>query len=170
MLKQLVLVATMVLPAQAETMVDRQNNFTQEVMKNIDDIERQIVSYQKSLKTSCSKKSPRLDKAIDDSAGLIRRNQSMAENESDRRVIQAHRNLSNTLSNDLADIIFRAADSSLKAKCYEAANYYYRKIVSLFIGSSYAAQRQRAQIGIDDVRQASHGPSKSETVSSPLAK
>lgn len=52
----------------------------------------------------------------------------------------------------LPKTMFYAADTALQYKCFNIADGYYRDIVATFVGSSYAALRQRASIGIEDVR------------------
>ncbi len=47
---------------------------------------------------------------------------------------------------------FGLADLALKKKCFEIADQHYRHIVSRYTGSAYAAYRERAMIGIEDVR------------------
>ena len=56
------------------------------------------------------------------------------------------------LSNALRERIIIIADFALKRHCLDIADKYYRKIVVIFTGSTHAAVRQRAQIGVDDVR------------------
>ena len=52
----------------------------------------------------------------------------------------------------LAGVHLDIADSARKRGCLNFADEEYRKVISLFIGSGYAAFRQRAQVGIDDIR------------------
>lgn len=47
---------------------------------------------------------------------------------------------------------FTLADALLEASCLDAADKIYRGTVSTFTGSRFEAARQRALIGIDDVR------------------
>lgn len=47
---------------------------------------------------------------------------------------------------------FTLADALLRARCLDEADKIYRDTISTFTGSSYDALRQRAQIGVDDVR------------------
>jgi hypothetical protein len=44
------------------------------------------------------------------------------------------------------------ADAYLTANCFKEANGIYRGVIRQYIGNSYAAFRERASIGIDDVR------------------
>lgn len=44
------------------------------------------------------------------------------------------------------------ADEFLKQGCLDQADRLYRAVIRIHIGSRFAAERQRAQIGIDDVR------------------
>jgi len=53
-----------------------------------------------------------------------------------------------------ADLTLDIAESALKHDCLDFADKVYRSVISTYVGSGYAAHRQRAQIGIDDVRAA----------------
>jgi hypothetical protein len=55
---------------------------------------------------------------------------------------------------NLATTLFTVADGALKLGCRQVADYYYRRILSIFTGSAYEAYRQRALVGIEDVRRA----------------
>jgi hypothetical protein len=46
------------------------------------------------------------------------------------------------------------ADAYLQHKCLDEADKTYRSVLISYIGSNYVAARQRAQVGIDDVRAA----------------
>jgi hypothetical protein len=46
------------------------------------------------------------------------------------------------------------ADSALRHGCLDFADSRYRSIISTYIGLGYAAHRQRAEIGLNDVRYA----------------
>ena len=48
---------------------------------------------------------------------------------------------------------FDIADTALKGDCLDIADENYRHVIKVYTGSSYAAQRDRAKLGIDDVRQ-----------------
>lgn len=48
---------------------------------------------------------------------------------------------------------FEIADTALRLGCLEIADANYRYILAKYVGSAYAGQRDRAKIGIDDVRQ-----------------
>lgn len=52
----------------------------------------------------------------------------------------------------LGTAVLAVADEAKKAGCREAARALYDIVIEVFIGSGYAALRQRAQIGIDDLR------------------
>lgn len=52
----------------------------------------------------------------------------------------------------LTDTHFRLADGLLKRRCLDGADLLYRDILTRFSGSSYEALRERAKVGIDDVR------------------
>jgi hypothetical protein len=52
----------------------------------------------------------------------------------------------------LLKMLFKVADEALVNKCSIVADKYYRLIVTVFKEPKYAADRQRAQIGIDDAR------------------
>jgi hypothetical protein len=55
---------------------------------------------------------------------------------------------------NLATTLFLVADGSKKIGCRKIADYYYRQILAIFTGTAYAAYRQRAMVGIEDVRRA----------------
>lgn len=55
------------------------------------------------------------------------------------------------------DIQFRLAETALKQKCPDIADRIYREIVANYTGASYAGIRDRARIGLDDVREARRG-------------
>jgi hypothetical protein len=46
------------------------------------------------------------------------------------------------------------ADVARKASCLDFADATYRDVIATFIGMGYVSHRQRAEIGIDDVREA----------------
>jgi hypothetical protein len=52
----------------------------------------------------------------------------------------------------LAGVHLDIADSARKRGCLDFADGVYRYVISTFIGAGYAAHRQRAQIGLDDIR------------------
>ena len=52
----------------------------------------------------------------------------------------------------LAGVHLEIADSARKRGCLDFADGVYRYVISTFIGTGYAAHRQRAQIGLDDIR------------------
>lgn len=52
----------------------------------------------------------------------------------------------------LASMRLQVADAALKSKCPGLADAQYRAVVSRYVGNSYQAFRERAKIGIDDVR------------------
>ena len=45
-------------------------------------------------------------------------------------------------------------DGALKSGCLDVADQAYRRIISYYTGSAYAGIRDRAKLGIDDVRSA----------------
>lgn len=49
-----------------------------------------------------------------------------------------------------AEMILEVADTALKHKCYDTADKLYRSIITTFIGSGYAAYRQRARFHFRD--------------------
>lgn len=53
-----------------------------------------------------------------------------------------------------ASMNFEIADSALKNGCLDFADKAYREIIVIYIGTAYAAYRDRARIGIDDIRAA----------------
>jgi hypothetical protein len=53
-----------------------------------------------------------------------------------------------------ADLTLDVADSALTDGCLDFADKAYRNVISTYVGLGFAAHRQRAQIGIDDVRPA----------------
>ncbi|MCI0365521.1 MAG: hypothetical protein L0Y44_16725 [Phycisphaerales bacterium] len=52
------------------------------------------------------------------------------------------------------EIAFRFADVSLKRGCLDEADRTYRRLVEFYIGAAYSGIRDRARLGIDDVRAA----------------
>jgi hypothetical protein len=52
----------------------------------------------------------------------------------------------------VTDARFTLADALLKASCLDEADKIYRETITTFTGSAYDALRQRAEIGINDVR------------------
>lgn len=60
-----------------------------------------------------------------------------------RKIKLQHQNLS-----------FEFADSALKKGCLDDANIVYRDIVNMYVGQAYGGIRDRARLGIDDVRAA----------------
>lgn len=48
--------------------------------------------------------------------------------------------------------ILDVADSARNAKCTQDARVLYDHVIKVFVGSDFAALRQRAEIGINDVR------------------
>ena len=62
------------------------------------------------------------------------------------------REVNNFYIEALPKTMFYAADTALRFKCFSIADGFYRDIVATFVGGSYAAIRQRANIGIEDVR------------------
>jgi hypothetical protein len=49
--------------------------------------------------------------------------------------------------------ILKVADAARQHHCKEVARNLYDTVIATYIGAAYAALRQRAQIGIDDLRQ-----------------
>ena len=54
---------------------------------------------------------------------------------------------------DAIDYRFIIADLALKKNCVNIADKNYRHIVSRYSGEAYRSHRERARIGIDDVRE-----------------
>lgn len=52
------------------------------------------------------------------------------------------------------DLAFAFAEEALKRKCFDDADMMYRSMIKFYVGSSYGGVRDRARIGIDDVRTA----------------
>lgn len=52
------------------------------------------------------------------------------------------------------ELAFGFADESLKKECLDNADTTYRSLVNFYIGGAYVGVRDRAKIGIDDVRSA----------------
>jgi len=52
------------------------------------------------------------------------------------------------------EIAFAFADESLKRRCLDVADAAYRRLVEFYVGSAYGGIRDRARLGIDDVRTA----------------
>ena len=53
-----------------------------------------------------------------------------------------------------ASTINDLADKQARRGCTEIAHSLYMRVIDTFVGSAYAAQRQHAQIGLDDLRAA----------------
>jgi hypothetical protein len=51
-------------------------------------------------------------------------------------------------------LAFALADGALKNGCLDAADHAYRRIISYYTGSAYSGIRDRAKLGVDDVRAA----------------
>ncbi len=49
-------------------------------------------------------------------------------------------------------LAFALADGALKNGCLDAADQAYRRIISFYTGSAYSGIRDRAKLGVDDVR------------------
>ena len=49
-------------------------------------------------------------------------------------------------------LAFGFADAALTKRCLDDADQVYRGLISLYIGAAYAGIRDRAKLGIDDVR------------------
>jgi hypothetical protein len=58
------------------------------------------------------------------------------------------------LEQERASWFLDLADAAASHGCPKLADQVYREVIKTYIGSDYAAQRQRAQIGIEDVRAA----------------
>lgn len=58
-----------------------------------------------------------------------------------------------TTARGSAEIVLIHADDALKRGCIDYADKLYRSIMMNFPGEEFAAERQRAQIGIEDVRE-----------------
>jgi hypothetical protein len=51
-------------------------------------------------------------------------------------------------------LAFGLADAALESGCLDVADQAYRRIITYYTGSAYAGLRDRAKLGIDDVRAA----------------
>lgn len=51
-------------------------------------------------------------------------------------------------------LVFALADGALKFGCLDTADQTYRRVITYYVGSAYAGIRDRAKLGIDDVRAA----------------
>lgn len=51
------------------------------------------------------------------------------------------------------ELQFALADAAKAKRCFGLADELYRKVITVYTGSSYAAERERARIGIDDIRE-----------------
>jgi hypothetical protein len=51
-----------------------------------------------------------------------------------------------------ANMRLDVADAAVKGVCYEIADSEFRYVMQLYVGNAYQAYRERAKIGIDDVR------------------
>ena len=54
----------------------------------------------------------------------------------------------------IASFRLAVADKALKKGCFDIADKQYRQVMSIYSGSSYSALRDRAKIGIEDIRDA----------------
>ena len=54
---------------------------------------------------------------------------------------------------DSCSWILEVADAARQHQCKEVARDLYETVIATYVGAAYAALRQRAQIGIDDLRQ-----------------
>jgi hypothetical protein len=59
---------------------------------------------------------------------------------------------SDSMQKTLQEKMMELADQALKERCLTIADHHYRMIIDIFSGSAFTALRQRAQIGINDVR------------------
>ena len=48
------------------------------------------------------------------------------------------------------------ANAELKAGCLDAARASYLRVIQTYVGAAFEAERQIAQIGVEDVREAQH--------------
>jgi hypothetical protein len=97
------------------------------------------------------------DHAVDIAIGDVQDLQEAARNslihyDDLESVARKNRELGQAYGQYVFDVLSIVADYSLQRGCLDVADKYYRSIVNIFTGTSYASYRQRAQIGIDDVR------------------
>lgn len=52
------------------------------------------------------------------------------------------------------DVQFSLADVAKEKKCYDLADKHYRDIISTYSGNAYSGIRDRARLGIDDIKEA----------------
>ena len=50
------------------------------------------------------------------------------------------------------DLSFRYADAALQKSCLDQADRVYRDLIHFYVGGAYSGIRDRARVGIDDVR------------------
>jgi hypothetical protein len=124
----------------ASELNDRQRSLAEEFVKDV-------------AKTQC-KPEQRFNYLIQDRLSLIESKKQLARTLSRvRKVTQTEEALeADELTEGLTGNIFLIADNSLKLGCLDLADEYYRKIINIFVGAAYVAYRQRAQVGIEDVR------------------
>jgi hypothetical protein len=79
-------------------------------------------------------------------------NESMWQTAEQYRVVMEDSPLLLERGRLFAGMILDSADLAKKKGCYNFADAEYRKVIQTFIGLGYAAHRQRAQIGLDDIR------------------
>jgi hypothetical protein len=111
--------------------------------------------YVLAVTKSCGADHGHFDSVIEASMMGIIRAQRTADLRTDEGlyyVARKEREKSQVLAAELATRLFYVADKALGAGCLSTADRYYRRIIEIFTGTSYASYRQRAQIGIDDVR------------------
>lgn len=59
-----------------------------------------------------------------------------------------------TLRNLHTNTVFEFANASLKKNCLDLADKQYRSLIEYYVGTNYTGIRDRARIGLDDVREA----------------
>jgi hypothetical protein len=97
-----------------------------------------MANFEAETPTNCQ--SPHLTKALD----VAERSGSIASTLRSRQ--------------DAAEMMLDVADRAQKKGCLDVADQTHRQVIANYIGSGYAAYRQRAEIGIADIRAAKTAP------------
>lgn len=71
-----------------------------------------------------------------------------------RGMVTAYRPVGLSALRDSAGHLLFQADEMKRKGCLDEADRGYREVVSTYVGNGYAAYRQRAEIGIEDIRRA----------------
>jgi hypothetical protein len=111
--------------------------------------------YARALSRSCNADHVDFEAVINVSMTLVHRAQQNADLRFDEGLYHESREIRQTgfkFAGELASRLFLVADQALKSGCLTVADRYYHRVIDIFTGTAYASYRQRAQIGIDDVR------------------